>query len=153
MIGRYRDFSEWGPDQYLAHDPLLNRQVIVQFLPQACDEVFEWVRKLARAGGPLVQRLHDFGKEQDRSYLIRELVEGRSLAEIGPDPKLLPPMLAALDQIRKTGLQHGDLSPANAVLSSEGVLRLTNLCYQGRDDKEALAEVTAWFDVQGSLFK
>lgn len=145
MIGRYQNLSEFGPDEYLAYDPLLNRQVIVHLIPQDSDELFQWGRKLAQAGGPLVQRMYDLGMEQDRTYLVREVVEGRSLEEIGPDPNLLPPLLEALESIHRAGLQHGDLRPANAILTPEGVLRLTNLRYQGRDDGEALLELKQWF--------
>lgn len=145
MIGRYRTLSEFGPDEYLAYDPLLDRQVILHLIPQGSDELFQWGRKLARAGGPLVQRMYDLRMEQTRNYLVREVVEGRSLEEIGPDPKLLTPLLEALDSIHRAGLQHGDLRPANAILTPEGVLRLTNLRYQGRDDREALLELRQWF--------
>ena len=39
----------------------------------------------------------------------------------------------------------GICAPANAIMTPEGVLRLTNLRYQGRDDGEALLELKQWF--------
>lgn len=109
QFGRYHATFQVGPHDYLADDPLLNRQVYIQ------------------AG------------------LVREVVEGRSLEEIGPDPSHFPALLQALEHIHQAGLQHGDLRPANAILTPEGTLRLTNLCYQGRDDAEALRELKTWF--------
>lgn len=145
QFGRYQTHFQVGANDYLARDPLLNRQVLIQVGPAGSPELLQWARQLGAVGGPLVQRLHDFGMEADKSYLVREVMEGRNLEELGPDPKWLPHLLQALEQIHRAGLEHGDLRPANAIVTPEGVLRLTNLCYQGRPDAEALAEFRAWF--------
>ncbi|MBN9419465.1 hypothetical protein ABS71_19260 [bacterium SCN 62-11] len=130
-------------DFFLADDPLLDRKVMIQFAPEGS---FEWTRRLASAGGPLIQRLLDVGLAPDgRNYIIREVVEGRTLEDIGPDPGLLDPLRAALAQLHQHGLQHRDLQPSNIVLTPEGVVRLTNMRYQGREDQEALEELEAWF--------
>ena len=145
QFGRYQTSKRLAPHQFLADDPILERQVIIEVIPDTSHERFLWARQLARTGGWLVQRLHDIGKQGETGYLVREVVEGRSLEEIGPDPKWLPGLLQALEQIHRAGLEHGDLRPANAIVTSEGVLRLTNLCYQGRPDSEALEELRLWF--------
>ena len=148
-FGRYEVLSEIEPGQYLARDPLLERRVVIQMSGEKFEDVSIWARQLALAGGPLVQRLLDLGLTPDqKSYLIREVVEGKSLEEIGPDQSLLEPVRAALAHLHDRGLQHGDLRPANIVLTPEGVLRLTNLRQQGRDDQEALQELEAWFTVR-----
>lgn len=139
-FGRYQVLSLVQPDCYLALDPLLGRQVLIHLT-----EDFDWARQLARAGGPLIQRLLDMGSSDDRNYLVREVVEGRTLEEIGPDARFKPAIQEALAHLHGQGLQHGDLRPANIVLSPEGVLRLTNLRYQGGDDGEAMRELEAWF--------
>lgn len=146
-FGRYQTLFQVGPSDYLADDPLLNRKVYIQTAPVSSPDLFEWARKLAAAGGPLVQRLHDLGMDPEKSYLVREVVEGRSLEEIGPDRIFWPALLEALEHIHRAGLQHGDLRPANLIVTPEGVLRLTNLCYQGRDDGEALQELKSWFGI------
>lgn len=145
QFGRYHATFQVGPHDYLADDPLLNRQVYIQAGPPGSPELLQWGRQLALVGGPLVQRLLDMGLDAEKTYLVREVVEGRSLEEIGPDPSHFPALLQALDHIHQAGLQHGDLRPANAILTPEGTLRLTNLCYQGRDDAEALRELKTWF--------
>lgn len=146
QFGRYRPIFQVGPNDYVAEDPLLNRKVYIQVGPPNSPELQLWGRQLALVGGPLVQRLHDLGMDSEKSYLVREVVEGRSLEEIGPDRSLLPALREALAHVHKAGLQHGDLRPASIIVTPEGVLRLTHLCYQGRDDGEALRELEAWFD-------
>jgi serine/threonine protein kinase len=139
-FGRYQVLSQLEPDCYLAADPLLDRRVLIHLMAD-----FDWARQLARAGGPLIQRLLDMGSSHDQNYLVREVVEGRTLEEIGPDPKYKPALREALAHLHGHGLQHGDLRPANIVISPEGVLRLTNVRYRGRDDREAMSELEAWF--------
>lgn len=152
-FGRYQNAQPLTNGVYLAADPLLERRVLLEFLSE---ESFEWARQLGRAGGPLIQRLLDVGVTSDqRKYIVREVVDGRSLLEIGPDRSLLEPLRVALAALHEQGLQHGDLSPVNIILTPDGVVRLTNMRYQGRNDQEALQELEAWFalfqtPVQGS---
>ncbi len=75
-----------------------------------------------------VPRVISFGKLPDNSrlYMLRELVEGRSLQELidaGEDPRrcLSGLALAAekLTRVHRAGLLHGDMKPANIIVSTE----------------------------------
>lgn len=88
---------------------------------------------LEGVGLPLV---HRFGRAADgRAYLVRDLVEGRSFAEhlndrtTTVDAALLP-LLNAADQLtilHRAGLLHGDIKPANLIVTPEGGGTLVDL--------------------------
>ncbi|HEX4514392.1 MAG TPA: protein kinase, partial [Polyangiaceae bacterium] len=72
-----------------------------------------------------VPRVLAFGSLEDhRRYMVRELVEGRSLEEIFDQPSAaewLEPLAQAADQLtalHRAGLLHGDVKPANVIASS-----------------------------------
>jgi DNA-binding NtrC family response regulator/serine/threonine protein kinase len=75
-----------------------------------------------------VPRVISFGKLPDNSrlYMLRELVEGRSLQELieaGSDPRRCLSGLAVaaekLTRVHRAGLLHGDIKPANIIVSEE----------------------------------
>ncbi len=83
---------------------------------------------LGRLNHPNTVRIFDFGIWKGRSYLIMELVEGRTLAEeirIGP---LEPPralriarqICASLAEAHEQGIVHRDLKPGNILLTDHG---------------------------------
>ncbi len=78
-----------------------------------------------------VPRVLAFGSlEGGRRYMVRELVEGRSLDEIFDQSSLdktntrqwLEPLADAADQLtalHRAGLLHGDVKPANVIVSAD----------------------------------
>lgn len=75
-----------------------------------------------------VPRVISFGRLPDNSrlYMLRELVEGRSLQELidtGVDARRCLSSLALaaekLTRVHRTGLLHGDIKPANIIVSEE----------------------------------
>jgi serine/threonine-protein kinase PknK len=84
-------------------------------------------------GAPRVLR---FGRLPDtgRAFMVRELVEGRSLLDLfddGVDPRrCLTAMARAADQLtvlHRASLLHGDVKPANIIVSSDGTATLVDL--------------------------
>src|SRR5579863_2522344 len=74
-----------------------------------------------------VPRIIAFGALRDgRRYMVRELVEGRSLDEIlhGDDgAPWVAPLASACDQltvVHRSGLLHGDVKPANIIVGADG---------------------------------
>jgi len=85
-------------------------------------------------GVPKVLR---FGRlpEGQRPYLVRELVEGRSLLSLLEDGSLhatsalnvLEQVTDQLTGLHRAGLLHGDIKPANIIVSSDGTSTLVDL--------------------------
>jgi transcriptional regulator with GAF, ATPase, and Fis domain len=81
-----------------------------------------------------VPRVIGFGALQDgRRYMIRELVEGRSLDDIlqrSGEPPWIDAIASACDQltvVHRAGLLHGDLKPANIIVGADGRGTLVDL--------------------------
>src|SRR5689334_23174422 len=81
-----------------------------------------------------VPRIIAFGALRDgRRYMVRELVEGRSLDEIlhhRRDGTWLEPIASACDQltiVHRAGLLHGDVKPANIIVGDGGSGTLVDL--------------------------
>ena len=140
--GRYRAIRALKHDRYVAQDPLVGRKVILELLPLG-PESFAWARARAQVRSPLVEKLLDLGVGEDRSFLISEFVEGRSLQEVGFDRKYRQPLLEALQAIHEAGIQHGALHSRNVIITPEGVLRLVGLRWTGQDDRAATADLLA----------
>src|SRR5262245_803815 len=65
-------------------------------------------------------------------YFVRELVDGRSLEEVleSKDAPWLEPLARAADQLtilHRAGLLHGDIKPANVIVSKGGMGTLVDL--------------------------
>jgi serine/threonine-protein kinase PknK len=71
-----------------------------------------------------------------RTFLVRELVDGRSLEEVLADPSpldartWLEPLASAIDQLtilHRAGLLHGDIKPANVIVTDDKTGTLVDL--------------------------
>jgi serine/threonine-protein kinase PknK len=101
-------------------------------------EVMSLVREataLSGLEGLGVPRVVAFGALADsgRRYMVRELVEGESLEEILDTPHGVPwlePLARASEQLtvlHRAGLLHGDIKPANVIVSEGGRATLVDL--------------------------
>jgi serine/threonine-protein kinase PknK len=101
-------------------------------------EVMSLVREaMALSGleGLGVPRVLAFGAlaNSGRRFMVRELVDGESLEHIldtGRGPAWLEPLARASEQLtvlHRAGLLHGDIKPANVIVSAEGRATLVDL--------------------------
>jgi eukaryotic-like serine/threonine-protein kinase len=127
---------------FRARDLALGRDVAVKVLEAgACGD--EDVRRLclreARTAARLVHHgiaaIFDIGIQDGYSYLVMELVEGRTLREILRHEGALPTGRAvgiaiqvadALDYAHRHGVLHCDVKPLNVVVTAEGVAKLVD---------------------------
>ena len=90
---------------------------------------------MARLLHPNVVRLIGLGEDDDRLFLVMELVEGGSVADRTAEGRPLPPrmavevalgLLAALGYAHRHGVVHRDVKPHNVLLDLDGTPRVTD---------------------------
>ncbi|MEU4326329.1 serine/threonine protein kinase [Nonomuraea dietziae] len=101
----------------------------IKVFTAAGEEIVDQLRSAKRVSSSYVARTLDAGMVDGKPYLVREHVEGRSLAETveadGPLEgdaleRAAVGMLTALTAIHLTGLSHRGLTPHNVILGADG---------------------------------
>ncbi len=129
-----------------AHDDLLRRDVAVKevLLPPGipADEqsaMYERTLREARAAAglshPSVVRVYDVITDNQRPWIVMELLQARSVADMITQDGTLPPraiakiglsVLGALEAAHSAGVLHRDVKPANVLICSDGRCVLTD---------------------------
>ncbi|MFF9575935.1 serine/threonine-protein kinase [Streptomyces rubiginosohelvolus] len=150
LAGRYRLGGVLGRGGmgtvWRADDETLGRTVAVKELrfPSAIDEdekrrlitrTLREAKAIARIRNNSAVTVYDVVDEDDRPWIVMELVEGKSLAEaIREDGTLTPKRaaevgLAILDVLRsahREGILHRDVKPSNVLIAEDGRVVLTD---------------------------
>jgi len=146
QVGRYQLFETLGVGAtsrvLRGFDPLIGRPVAVKVFPseiaegQARDRFLREARVVGQLSHPNIITLHDMGIEEGTQtpYLVMEFVDGVALDRILERGTLpLPRACAwiahaaeALEVAHKRGVIHGDVKPANILISSDGRVKLTD---------------------------
>ncbi|GAA0611281.1 hypothetical protein GCM10009547_11660 [Sporichthya brevicatena] len=144
IANRYRFVETLGRggmgEVWKAFDERLNRFCAIKVLRQTQDaatvERFSReARTLASIRHPGVVIVYDYGVDNDRPYLVMELLPGPSLAELlradGPLPiesvrRYGTQAASALQAVHDAGVVHRDIKPANLVIDSSGNCRLVD---------------------------
>ncbi|MBZ9638768.1 serine/threonine-protein kinase [Streptomyces sp. PSKA30] len=149
LAGRYRLVEQLGRGGmgtvWRAHDELLHREVAVKQLrasdlsPEERSVLHSRMQQEARAAArikhPGVITVFDVLEESSRPWIVMELIDGRSLADIiAAEGTLLPrdaarvgtEILTALEQAHQLGVLHRDVKPANVLLERGGRVVLTD---------------------------
>jgi serine/threonine-protein kinase PknK len=130
-----------GGEVWAVRDRLSGRTVALKALRERASEreVQALVREavaLSGLEGLGVPRVLRFGRlpGTGRPFLVRELVEGRSLLELLDDnaepPRCLEAIALAADQLtalHRASLLHGDVKPANIIVGADGRATLVDL--------------------------
>lgn len=146
IAGRYRLESVLGRggmgQVWQARDEMLGRQVAVKEVrfptgladeerEVLCQRTMREARLTARVSHPGIVTIYDVVSENDRPYIVMELVNAPSLAqEIDAHGPLSPArtasmglgLLAALDVAHLEGVVHRDVKPSNVLLSDDRVV-------------------------------
>ncbi len=137
LIGHYLIDGPLGRggmgEVYRAHDRLLGREVAIKLIPASADTTArERFRREARSAAQLdhraIVRIHHVILEEDRDYIVMELVEGHSLAELLREGPLAHELATALFQeiaeglaeAHAHGIVHRDVKAANVMVTPEG---------------------------------
>lgn len=150
LAGRYRLGGVLGRGGmgtvWRAEDETLGRTVAVKELrfPNQIDEdekrrlitrTLREAKAIARIRNTSAVTVYDVVDEDDRPWIVMELVEGKSLAEVIREDGILTPRraaevgLAILDVLRsahREGILHRDVKPSNVLIGKDGRVVLTD---------------------------
>ncbi|GAA2144375.1 serine/threonine-protein kinase [Actinomadura napierensis] len=150
LAGRYRLLSVVGRGGmgtvWRARDETLDREVAVKevLLPSGLSDddrhtrhqrTLREARASARLNHPGVVTVHDVVDEDDRPWIVMELVRARSLQDVLDDDGPLPPgrvaavgrqIIGALRAAHAIGILHRDVKPANVLVTDDDRAVLTD---------------------------
>lgn len=127
---------------YRAWDPELRRMVALKVIAGSReapveDAVFERFAREAQSAAslshPNIVTIYDFGRDAGRPYIVMELVDGESMAQMiqaktaMPLPhrvRLAAELCEGLAYAHGRGLIHRDVKPANLMITAGGVLKI-----------------------------
>jgi serine/threonine-protein kinase len=144
-IGRYEIVRPLGKGAmgvvYLAHDPLLERDVALKVMiaqiaddPELSKRFEREAKAVAKMTHPNVVTVYDLGYHSDGSpYIAMELLKGQDLAKaVRATPPLtlerkvaiIVQVLTGLGHAHQAGIVHRDIKPANVFINADGTVKI-----------------------------
>jgi len=145
QVGRYEILEIIGTGAHgrvaRAHDPLIHRLVAIKLFPkelatgEARQRFIQEARVVGQLSHPAIITLHDMGIDEPSQtpYLVMEYIEGQPLDRILEKGGSLPfpkacawasEVACALGAAHRKGVIHGDVKPANMLITNDGRVKL-----------------------------
>ncbi len=115
---------------YRSFDKKLERQIAVKIghARTSTDLLLDEARRVAKLKHPCIVGVHDCGEADGRMFLVFELIEGKSLADVIRDKKLLvrdavnlvATVAEGLHYAHQQGCLHRDIKPENILINADG---------------------------------
>ena len=142
-IGHYKirqllDVGGMG-EVYLADDELLNRKVALKLVWPALalqQDLLKRFKREAQASSalnhPNILTIHEFGTENESSYIVSEFVDGVTLRKRLSEGRLslketleiAMQVASALGAAHEAGIVHRDIKPENIMIRRDGIVKL-----------------------------
>jgi hypothetical protein len=170
VLGRYRLGERLGAGGFgvvwRAHDERLERDVAVKAIPLgggAADDarIQREAVAAARLNHPGIVALYELGHDEHAAYLVSELVDGATLADLGREravsdrdvARIGAALCEALEHAHARGVVHRDVKPGNVMVLAEpaagaGFAKLTDFGIARLASGDSL---TATGDIVGTL--
>jgi serine/threonine protein kinase len=146
QVGRYQTLETIGAGAnsrvVRAFDPMIGRTVAIKLFPrdlasgEGRERFFKEARVVGQLSHPSIIAVHDMGIEESSStpYLVMEFIEGQPLERILEKGNVPCPrasawagdVAVALEVAHRKGVIHGDVKPANILITEEGRVKLTD---------------------------
>jgi len=116
-------------------------------------------RVMARLEHPNILRVYDYGHENGRFFLVMELLDGGSVADLLRATRPLPigralriafDVLKAISAVHASGTVHRDVKPGNILLGADGGARLSDFGIVRIPDQKLLHQ-TGMGDTMGTI--
>jgi beta-lactam-binding protein with PASTA domain/tRNA A-37 threonylcarbamoyl transferase component Bud32 len=127
---------------YLGIDTVLRRRVAVKVLREQLAADADFVQRFyteaqhaAKLSHPNIVNIYDVGREGENYFIVMELVDGATLAEMIENDVRLPEAVAidfaaqicnGLAYAHRQGLLHRDVKPANILVTKDDVVKLSD---------------------------
>ncbi len=161
-LGHYRLLEQIGSGGmgavYRAHDERLDRDVAIKVLHSGTDggqsaggRLLEEARSASHLNHPHICTIYEVGEENRIAFIVMEYVAGRPMSEIIPPGGLSSEQVIhyaiqiadALDHAHRLRIVHGDVKPANVIVTAEGNAKVLDFGLARRLPREEIEEMTA----------
>jgi serine/threonine-protein kinase len=174
-LGRYdilRPLGSGGMGEvYVAHDPLLGRNVAIKILPERLasdrDTLARFTQEARSASAlshPNIVTIYEIGTDHQKPFIAMEYIDGRDLRTLineGPQPNRLTVDIAAqiadgLAAAHEHSIVHRDLKPENVMVTKDGFVKildfgLAKLLAEGGDELSKTVEYRVPSTMPGTI--
>ena len=162
--GRYRIDALIGrggmSDVYRGMDVVLQRQVAIKILTDRSEDLrkrfLREAQSMARLNHPNIVGVYDAAQNDGVSYIVMELVQGRTLATISPSEltvhtalRYILELLEALAFAHENNVVHRDVKPANIMVLASGAIKVMDFGLSRRTSE--MSSVTNAGEIVGTI--
>jgi eukaryotic-like serine/threonine-protein kinase len=143
---------------YLAEDMKLNRKVALKVLPpefaKDADRMSRFVREAKSASAlnhPNIITIHEIGESNGTHFIATEFIEGETLSDylksnsldFNSGLEIAIQIASALDEAHRAGIVHRDIKPDNAMIRSNGLVKILDFGIAKLSEKTPAVNVSS----------